>query len=348
MAAKPGAADASRVLVTAWARFQPRTHALGPALGGESFHIDGRWPGRQLALLPLRYLANAIRTWRLLRRRRPTVLVAVTPPVVAPAVAWLWCRTHRCALVVDCHTAGFHWGKWRWTVPIHRVLFRRASAVLLHTEEDAAMVRGWGFPAVVLPDDLPGPGEAAVRPPSTTARRILVAGSFDNDEPVAAALAAAALLPQAEVRFTGNVRRLPAGVAEMAPPNVSFTGFLAYRDFLGELLAADVVAVFSTDETAMNRAAFEAIGLSRPLVLSDVAGLRARFQAAAIFCRNDEASMAQTLRRALADQPTLADRSRALRDTLQAQRDEALWQLQSMLETQDPAPVPATAARSLP
>jgi glycosyltransferase involved in cell wall biosynthesis len=342
------ATGGSRLLVVAWARFQPRTNALGPALGGESFHINGAWPGRQLALLPLRYLANTMRMWRLLRRRRPRVLVVVTPPVVAPAIAWLWCLTHRCLLVADCHTAGFHWSKWRWSVPIHRLLFHRAAAVLVHTRDDEVMVRGWGFRSLLLPDDLPGPEEADVPARAPGRLRLLVAGSFDPDEPVAAALSAARLLPEVEIRFTGNAKRLPESMVSSAPENVVFCGYLPYRRFLGEMMAADAVAVFSTDGTAMNRAAFEAVGLGRPLILSDVPGLRGRFEEAAAFCENDPATMAEAVRHTLRQRVEQAAKTRALRAGLQAQRDAAIEQLQVILKRTPRQLRPVEKAGSLP
>jgi glycosyltransferase involved in cell wall biosynthesis len=161
----------------------------------------------------------------------------------------------------------------------------------------------------------------------------VVAGSFDWNEPVAAALAAAALVPEMEVRLTGDVSRLPRSVRAGAPANVVFTGYLPYAQFLGELLTADVVAVFSTDPHIMNRAAFETVGLGRPLVLSDLPGLRARFGEGAVLCRNDAASMAEAIRLAQRDRDILAERSRALRRRLQAQRQAALAELQSMVRS---------------
>ena len=45
--------------------------------------------------------------------------------------------------------------------------------------------------------------------------------------------------------------------------------------------------MFSTDPRIMNRAAFEAVGLGRPLVLSNLPALKTRFASAAVFCDND-------------------------------------------------------------
>ncbi|HEX9560372.1 MAG TPA: glycosyltransferase [Candidatus Dormibacteraeota bacterium] len=323
---------AGRRLVVAWDKSQPRTRALGPALGGESHLIYGGWPGRQAALLPLRYLADASRMWRMLRRRRPEALVVISPPTVAPLVACVWSLVHPCLLVVDCHTAALHSPKWGWTLPLHRLLFRRADTVLVHTEEDDGRVRGWGVPALLLPDDLPDADQADPSLRSTSVPRVVVAGSFDRNEPVALTLAAAALLPDMEVRLTGDVRRLAPNVRSKAPENAVFTGYLSYPQFLGELLTAEVVVAFSTDRHIMNRAAFEAVGLGRPLVLSDLPGLRARFGEAALFCRNEPAAMAQTIRQAHRDGQELAKRSQVLRRRLQAQREAALAELRSMVE----------------
>jgi glycosyltransferase involved in cell wall biosynthesis len=173
----------------------------------------------------------------------------------------------------------------------------------------------------------------------------VIAGSLGADEPVASALAAAALLPEVEVRVTGAVGGLPASIRSSVPPNVVFTGFLPYARFLGELLAADAVAVFTTEVRAMNRAAFEVIGLGRPLVLSEVPGLRRRFEGAALFCANEPEAMAHAIRWAVQNHRVMEDGSRALRRRLQGQREAALEQLRSMLELPDPSS-PQTAAQA--
>ena len=318
--------------MVAWDESQPRTRALGPALGGESHLIYGGWPGRQVAFLPLRYLADASRMWRVLRSRHPEALVVISPPTVAPLVGCVWSLVHPCLLVVDCHTAALHSPKWGWTLPLRRLLFCRADTVLVHTEEDEARVSRWGVPALLLPDDLPDAHQADPSFRSTSVPRVVVAGSFDRNEPVALTLAAAALLPDMEVRLTGDVRRLAPNVRSKAPANAVFTGYLSYPQFLGELLTADVVAAFSTDRHIMNRAAFEAVGLGRPLVLSDLPGLRARFGEAAVLCRNEAAAMAQAIRQAHRDGQELAKLSQVLRTRLQAQREAALAELMSMVE----------------
>src|SRR5215467_1096140 len=322
--------DRVGLVAVAWAAFQPRTVTLARELEGEAVFVRSRGLGAEIPLTPCRYVAQTISTWRLLQRRLPERVLVITPPVFAPLVGWLWCAVRRRPLVVDCHTGAFHSPKWAWARPIHRWLLRRASAVLAHTDQALTLVREWGAAGLLMPDDVPEPGDA---PPREEPERptVLVAGSFDDNEPVAEVIEAARLLPEMELRLTGDPDRLPPALRRSAPVNAVFTGFLPYRVFLGEMAAAHVVAAFSTDPQIMNRAAFEAVGLGRPLVLTELAGLRSRFGEAAAFSPNDPQAMAEALRAAYRDREALARRSAALAVALRSQRQRALAELRALL-----------------
>jgi glycosyltransferase involved in cell wall biosynthesis len=318
-----------QLIALAWCEFQPRTQALARTLGGEAHFIIA---GRRLArgLLPIRYVIDASATWRLLDRRDPGVVIAVSPPFLAPMVAWLWCGAHRRTLVIDCHTDAFSGSHWGWTKPIHRWLARRCAAVTLHTAAARDEVAGWGTPALLLPDDLPDSAEAAAA--STPAGpMVLVAGGLDSEEPVAATLAAARLMPEVEFRLTGDPRRLGDGIVAGAPENAHFTGWLDYPKFLGQVQVADVVAALTHDAGIMNRAAYEAVGLGKPIVLSNSPGRRERFGAVAVFTANTPAAIASAVRQALEEKAELGERSRGLRAELAADHEQGIATLREIL-----------------
>jgi glycosyltransferase involved in cell wall biosynthesis len=326
------------VVTLAWCDFQARTVALAAALDGEAqFIASGTlqgWP-----LLPFRYARNAALSWRELGRADPTTVIVITPPVFAPLTAWLWCATHRRTLVVDCHTGAFHSRKWAWARPLHRFILRRAGLAMLHTHEAATEVERWGVRTLVVPDDVPE-GREAQLPERSNRKVVVVAGSLDSNEPIAMVMEAARQLPELEIRCTGELSRLAPALRASAPANVRFTGWLSYPRFLGELVAADVVAAFSTDPEIMNRAAFEAVGLARPLVLSDLPKLRERFKDAALFSANEPGAMARTLRAAFAEMSALQERSRGLQGHLRAERDAALEHLRAAIAPVAPSARP--------
>jgi glycosyltransferase involved in cell wall biosynthesis len=318
------------VLAMAWSRFQPRTAALAAALGGQARFLDDGLVGPHAAARPVAYLVKSVRAWRAMSRVNPRTVLVITPPVFAPLIGWLWCFVHQRQLVVDCHTSAFHSNKWAWARPLHRWLLKRAAVALLHTEELERLVAEWGARALLVPDDLPDVTEAA--PADRSPSGVVVAGSLDENEPVAEAIEAAKFLPSVRFHFTGDPDQLTGRIRSDAPDNVVFTGYLRYPLFLRELLASEVVAVFSTDPRIMNRAAFEAVGLSRPLVLSDLPALRSRFSGGALFCRNEPEAMAATLAEALGHQRELADRSVALRAKLTAQREQSMQRLLAIID----------------
>ncbi len=314
--------------VLAWSPFQPRTRELARALGGQPEFITLNATGSRLRL-PLRYLRDAAATWRALSRNDPPMVVVISPPIFAPLVAWLWCRRHRRPLVIDCHTNAFS-GRWKWTRSLHRLLGRRAAAVSVHTDKHFEEVAEWGVPALLLPDDLPGAELAGEAAPADRPV-VLVAGSLDSEEPVREAIAAASLVPEAEFRFTGETSRQPAEAIAAAPANAVFTGWIAYDRFLGEMRAAAVVAAFSTDPHVMNRAAFEAVGLEKPLVLTDYQGLRDRFGEAALYTPNRPEAMAAAIRDALRRRAELGAASAAAGRRLRAQRQAAMRRLAELV-----------------
>src|SRR5258708_39305549 len=222
-----------RVVAVAWDNRQGRTQALATALGGRAWCLRSR--PAQKALLPLRSLVDGVRMWRLLLRRRPVVLIVITPPIVAPLVASCWCLTHRCTLVVDCHTGAFHSWKWRWSARLLRPVLRQAVVALVHTQGDQELVEAWSARALLLPDDLPH-GRDASPLPGASGPRVVVGGSLDGNEPVSAVIEAARLMPQVEVRLTRDVHRGPLSVRRGAPSTARFTGQLAPSKVLVWLL----------------------------------------------------------------------------------------------------------------
>jgi len=75
--------------------------------------------------------------------------------VVAPLVAALWCWWRGKPLVVDCHPGAFRSRRWTSAQPVYRRLLPRCRAVLVHADEALALVRSWGAPGLLLPDELP-------------------------------------------------------------------------------------------------------------------------------------------------------------------------------------------------
>jgi hypothetical protein len=273
-------------------------------------------------LKPFGYIAQAIRTMRIVVATKPDVVWVQSPPAFLPHLLLLLRRvTRRFRIVVDGHNAALAppWSRF----PATAWAMNRCDRVLVHNTEMRPAAEALGVrpekirvledPPPVL--DLPEPGR------SGTESYVLVPCSFNPDEraPIAAVLTAARLLPEVRFKITGRRRKAEAlGFTRDPPGNVRFTDYLPIGEFEDLLIAAGVVLGVTSRQGCQLSAANEALGAHCALVLSDTQILREMFGEAALFAQNTPESLAETLREAIARREELRARSAALKTRRQA------------------------------
>ena len=320
-----------------WQRHGGRAREFALALDGTAVHVYPAWlAGR--SRVPARYLLSVVLTVVALLRLRPTAVAVVNPPVVPGLIVAAYCRLTGARFLLDSHTSSFGVkgnAVAARSLGITRFLARRSAGVMVTTTSWVAEVQGWGAHGLVVHEAPPALGLApAVR---RGRPQVLFVGVFSGDEPVEQVVAAAALMPEADVLITGDVDRAPAGLVEGAGPTVVFTGFLDQQAYRSRLEAADVVIALTTEPTSVMRAAYEAVYARRGLVVSDWPALREVFPRAH-HRSNDAAAIADGVRAALAEDPAAA----ALRADDAATTQNARWddQLHAMRTALDlPAPI---------
>lgn len=259
----------SDLVFLAWSRNGGRSAEIAAALGGDAVCV---FPEQLAArrLFALRYLVSALITIRELARHRPRSIIATNPPVFPGLIAWLYAVLTRAAFVLDSHPTSFgakdHVTSQR-LLAVHRFLARKARAVMVTTQDWADLLDSWGARGLIVHE---APPPWTVTPLVGDSRgRVLFVGVFGGDEPVECVVRAAALRPELDVWITGDLRRCPAALRAMAPPNVTFVGYLSTDAYHRAVAAADVVVALTTEPTSIVRAGYEAVYARRPLIVSD-------------------------------------------------------------------------------
>jgi glycosyltransferase involved in cell wall biosynthesis len=245
-----------------------------------------------------RYLHLAARTWRELRRSRPRVLLVQNPSIVLAAVATLWRPWFRYRLVVDAHNEAvrphiFDVAPIRF---VSRWLLRTADLTIVTNAALAdAVTRTGGHPMVLqdrVPEVEPTPAPALAGGPF----RVAVISTFAPDEPLTEIFDAARGC-SADFQFfvTGRSERAPRALVERQPENLHLTGFLKEADYWQLLRSVHVVLDLTAMPDCLVCGSYEAIGVGRPLVLTDIPAGRALFGAAACFARNEPESIRAAL-----------------------------------------------------
>ncbi len=287
--------------------------------------------GRRSSLwqTPLRYVVQALLTWRLLCREHPDVVFVQNPPIFAVAVAYLYARRRGIRYVVDSHTAAFLSPKWRWSLPLHRLLSRTAVTTIVTNTYLEAIVRSWGCRASIVafaPDSFPS-GQPF---PVAGQFNVAVVSTGAEDEPLDVVFAAAGRLPSVRFYVTGDAGRIANGLLAKRPANCLMLGYVPYEDYISLLRSVDVVVDLTKRDHTLLMGAFEAISLGTPLVVSDWPVLRAYFRRGTVHVANTVESLCEGIERARRELATLRAEVLLLREELGAdwrRRFAALRQL---------------------
>ena len=237
-------------------------------------------------LAPLRYAVQGPLTLITLFRERPMVVFVQNPPIFAPLFAWIYCALTGAGLIIDSHTDALRCPPlWRWSLPLHRFLSRRALNTIVTNEHLSQIVAGWGAKSQIIidvPSQLPAGKPYPVEHPFNVA----MVSSFAPDEPLDEVVQVARSLPDVGFYITGDPawssKRLPAAL----PQNLHLTGLLPDDEYYGLLRSVHAVMALTTEDHTMQRGACEAVWLGQPIITSHWPVLRQAFHKGTIHVDN--------------------------------------------------------------
>jgi glycosyltransferase involved in cell wall biosynthesis len=246
-------------------------------------------------------------------RERPDVVFVMSPPPVAIAAVYCYCRARGGRYVVDAHSGVFFTRRWRHFQAMQYWLCRRAVTTIVTNEYVAGLVRAHGGSATVVPD-VPVEFDSPAAPIDAPDGFIVVCvTSFDRDEPVSAMVEAARRLPEVPFLITGDIAFAPRPLRGTLPPNLTPTGFLETSSYGGLLRKAGVVMALTTDDHTMQRGAYEAIYQGTPVIVSDTQVLRQAFDEGAVHVNNTPEAIVAAVVRVRDNAPEYRDAARRLR-----------------------------------
>lgn len=301
-----------KISFVVWSKHSPRAVSMATALGTQvelqyDTKLKKRWQ------TPLRYWIQTWRSWQLLEREHPDIVIVRTPPVFAPLAALAWCAWRGKRFVMDCDTGSFHSPKWQWALPLHRWLARHAILALVIDQAAFDTLQAAGAKVMIFRDRLPEMVLPTSAIGSAGATRIAVISSFDVDEPIAATFVAARLLPEITFYCTGDPKRADASLLLDKPANVVLTGYLRGGDYTGLLNNVDGLVVLTNEQHALNCGAYEALSIQKPAVVSDWPEMRHYFSRGFVHVLNQPEAIAAGIQTMLAEQPVLREEIAVLR-----------------------------------
>jgi len=233
-----------------------------------------------------KYPYQFIRTIVDLFRFRPSAVICMSPPPLTAFPVWVYCKIFRRKFAIDAHTSAFIHPRWEKCPWIQQFFSRRAMATFVTNTYLKELVESAGGRALILPD---APTETAVVYTKKFAAsfNVMFAPSYNGtDEPLGIVLEAAIRMPDVQFYFSGKLKGEAKELLAEKPANVHLLGFLARTQYVATMAGCDIVLALTTRNHTMQRAAYEAIYLGKPVVLSDWPVLRQNFPEGCIFIQN--------------------------------------------------------------
>ncbi|MDY6876426.1 MAG: glycosyltransferase [Chloroflexota bacterium] len=301
----------------AWAPYSRRGQSLATELGMQPYLIHHLKFQRPI-YAPFKYVLQVLHTLALLLKERPRIVVVQDPPIFASLTVCIYTVLvfGQAQFIVDAHTGALLHPWWKSFQGLQKSIYRRALTVITTNHTLTELVRSWGADSMALagpPINIP-PGEAMIL--GKTFNLVLI-NTFSPDEPLSAALEAVTDRHDMHLYVTGDVGKAPSSLLEMAPANVTFTGFLSDADYLRLLRGADAIMALTDEDFTLQLGGMEAVAVGKPIITSDLSFLREYFNQGTVHVPNTPAGIRQGIIRMQKDIANLSTEILQLRRTHQ-------------------------------
>lgn len=277
-----------RICIMVWASYQGRADLWGTWLDAPVYFIYKGKIGRTSKLmLPLRYIRQAQETWLILNSKRPRLVLVTNPPILAGAVVSQYCQQSGAVFVLDTHSPALFSKRWRWTIPLQKLIARKAIVNILDQGCFRLTFESWGCRVVTLQ-------RPPIRRVSSNGHthsmvdplEITVVNTFAADEPLIPIIDAANRLPDVHFSILGDTRLAHPKVFKNIPENITYTGYLKGDDYWNQIHKSQAILCLTTYSRSLLGGAQDGMMAEVPLILSRQPVLCEYFTKGCIFIEN--------------------------------------------------------------
>jgi glycosyltransferase involved in cell wall biosynthesis len=257
----------------------------------------------------LNYPFLAFITFLNLMHKKFDAVFVQLPPIQAALPAYLYCKIFKKKIIFDSHSGIFFYPG------LHQKLYFRhyCSVVkhinlnLVHNQAILDRLCLKNTPSVLLEDKIyltPSPINASLLV------KIAVICGYGKDEPIQEIIESARNLPDVQFFLTGKSKKINI---IHKPNNINFTGYLADSDYGKLLQSVNIIMALSNREDTVLCGAYEAVGLTKPLITSDTLVLKTYFNKGTIHTANNAQAIVQAIKTAQANLERLYNEMLVLR-----------------------------------
>jgi hypothetical protein len=302
----------SKRIAIFWGTHSPHIEDYAQRLDAE-LHLVHYMGWRKPYIAPFKYVLQALKTFFILFRQRPSIVYVVIPPPFSALCVFLYCRLMGAHYVMDVHGHSLTGRKWSWTTPLQKFLARHSLATVVDQALYKEVFEASGATVVMLerpPKIIPIKQLQQLDDPEQFS--VTVVSIFAEDEPLDVVVEAARTLPDVQFYITGDKRRAARGFLERAPANVHFPGYLCGNAFWNRLYSSRAIMTLTTEPYSLVSGGIEAMVMGKPNLLSRQPLLETYFTKGAVFVEHTAESIAAGVETARQEEEQLASANQEL------------------------------------
>ena len=323
-----------RILFFVWGSHSIRARSISKHLGASLY---------LLSTSRVKHPVLYIKTLRILLKERPGIVFCQSPPISCAFVVTLYCyfcsQKSRPKVLIDLHTGAI---ERPWSRRISKFVMQRANAnIVTNLELQNLLITNYSIKPIVLEDPVPdlaaelsmSKGYQISSNPEEVFK-IAVISSFAEDEPLEEVLKAAAELSDIKFFITGDSANIYHRQLSKKSPNIFFTGFLHYVDYVHLIQQVDAIMDLTTSGRTMVTGAYEAVALGLPLITSNSDPLKRYFNKGTIHVNNTQNDIKRAIRIAQERKEELKKEMRELRSERLNEYEKKISNLKNFLDVE--------------
>lgn len=232
-----------------------------------------------------RYVASIIKTFLIILKEKPEVVIVQNPSILLALMAVVIKNLLGYKCIVDAHNAGLFpfENKYSLLNYVSKKIQRLADMVIVTNDALVDVVNNNGGNAIILPDKLPSCPDKIEHVEMKGGINLLFVCTFSDDEPYQELVEAAKLISSdifiyVTGKYKGKIKE------QDMPSNLKLLGFVADSKYWDYLATVDGVIVLTTRENCLTCGAYEAVSLTKPMILSNTKAIKKYFNSGAIYC----------------------------------------------------------------
>lgn len=255
----------------AWIKFQRRAISMQSYFDYDCKHITSSFKHKYLKTLD--YVTKSIKTLRILCKNKPKVIWIQLPPIFLLNLLLFYKKyfDKNVIIISDCHN-GVFFGKWKKYFNAN--LINKSDIILVHNTVIRSIAINMGLNAerTLILEDKPADkrkNEDSAKQEKFT-NQVLMPCGFSKDEPLEVVFEAAKKIPEITLLISGPKER---GITlfdySKKPDNVHLVGYLSLKDYEMLFMQSDIILGLTTENHIQLSVANEAVGMEKPMVLSN-------------------------------------------------------------------------------